>query len=147
MKIRLSSRVTASSCALCVAGLLALGPAAVADEVALLGAPRPGGDLAEVLSEAMRETRERFDENNLVAGASVVGGAKLLGRRCGGRRLVDRRGGRGLSAGSWRSAAWISARKAARSIPPPGRVTTTVCPAGAGSTAGGASAARSAGTA
>jgi predicted CXXCH cytochrome family protein len=39
---------------------------AVGDEIASLGAPRPDGDVAEVLGEAMRETRERFDEKNLV---------------------------------------------------------------------------------
>jgi predicted CXXCH cytochrome family protein len=39
---------------------------AVADEVAALGAPRPTGDVREVLGEAMRETRERFEEKNLI---------------------------------------------------------------------------------
>jgi predicted CXXCH cytochrome family protein len=39
---------------------------AVADEVASLGAPRPDGSVGEVLGEAMRETRERFDERHLV---------------------------------------------------------------------------------
>lgn len=39
---------------------------AVADEAAVLGAPRPDGDLREVIGEAARETRERFDERHLV---------------------------------------------------------------------------------
>lgn len=39
---------------------------AVADEVASLGAPRPEGHPNEVLAEAIRETRERFDEQHLV---------------------------------------------------------------------------------
>jgi predicted CXXCH cytochrome family protein len=39
---------------------------AVADEVTAIGGPRPDGDLPEVLAEAMRETRERFDEQHLV---------------------------------------------------------------------------------
>jgi predicted CXXCH cytochrome family protein len=39
---------------------------AIADEIALLGGPRPDGSLREVLGEAIVETRERFDEKNLV---------------------------------------------------------------------------------
>ncbi len=39
---------------------------AVSDEVALLGAARPTGDLAQVLHDAIGETRRRFDEKNLV---------------------------------------------------------------------------------